>query len=74
MSEPVNDREQGIQAIIDLQAAAGITEPRDRAARNWDAFRPSERVQTMTVHKLLFPEKYGRNAAVQSGTPEVKAA
>lgn len=48
-------REQGVQAIIDLQKLAGIDEPRERAERNWDRFAPWERQATERVHRKLRP-------------------
>lgn len=50
-------REEGIQAIIDLQKMANIDEPYDRAAKSWDLFSDSEKLQTENVHKLFFKDK-----------------
>jgi hypothetical protein len=53
----VFDREKGIQAIIELQAFAGITEPRERAEKSWDEFRDFEKEQTMYVYSIICKEK-----------------
>lgn len=45
------EREAGVQAIIDLQALVGITEPRDQAERGWDAMDQDDRRSTMLAHR-----------------------
>lgn len=47
------EREAGVAAIIALQAAAGIEEPRERAERNWDMFSASERAFTMAAYQVV---------------------
>lgn len=54
MSEKEYTREQGVQAIIDLQKLAGIAEPRERAERGWDAMAEWERDATADAHRALF--------------------
>lgn len=50
-------REQGIQAIIALQAFVGIVETREQAERGWDAMDERERKQTeFAVAFFLSPE------------------
>ncbi len=44
------EREQGIQAIIALQALVGITEPREEAEANWDLFDEHEKAATMSAY------------------------
>lgn len=47
------DREKGIEAIIFLQAHVGITEPRDKAERGWDAMSKSDRKITLSVYDSM---------------------
>lgn len=55
----MNDaREKGIQAVIDLQATAGVEEPRETAEKNWDAFSDNEKSTTMSAHRAVCPDKY----------------
>lgn len=51
------DREKGIEAIIKLQAFVGIDEPRDRAARNWDAMSNLEKANTMNAFNIFFEKE-----------------
>lgn len=46
-------REQGIQAIIDLQKTVGVRETKQQAARGWDALSDSERRKTELAHKAV---------------------
>ena len=46
-------REQGIQAIIDLQASIGITESKEKATAGWDNLSPSERRSTEQAHEVV---------------------
>lgn len=45
--------EQGIKAIIALQASAGITEPEERARSEWRAFSDSNKRTTEQAHKIV---------------------
>lgn len=47
------DREDGINAIIELQRAAGIEESRDKATRAWDRMTERDRAQTTWVHRHM---------------------
>lgn len=47
------DREKGIEAIIALQAFAGITETKEEARRGWDSMSASEQRQTMAAYELV---------------------
>lgn len=51
--------DRGVQAIIDLQASAGIAEPKDKATAGWNEMSEEDRLQTMAAHRACFPEKYG---------------
>lgn len=46
-------RDDGIQAIIDLQAAAGIEETRKKAEAGWDAMSLDQQEQTILAHKVV---------------------
>lgn len=48
-----DDREAGIKAVIDLQAAAGIEETREQAQAGWDAMSNEEQENTMAVHSVV---------------------
>lgn len=51
--------EQGAQAIIALQAMAGITEPQETAEANWANFSETDKLQTESAHKIFcggFPD------------------
>lgn len=45
--------EKGAQMIIDLQAIAGIREPKARALRSWKKFAKWERESTIRAHTIL---------------------
>ncbi len=45
--------EQGIKAIIDLQAMAGITESEKDAKRGWSLLNDSAKEQTEDAHKMM---------------------
>ena len=49
-------RTMGIQAIIDLQALAGIEESRENAEKAWDGMSPHDRDNTMAAHAVLVSE------------------
>lgn len=51
-------REEGIKAVIALQAMAGITETREQAEAGWDSFSDREKKQTM-IASSLFVKKGG---------------
>jgi len=53
----MNQRAHGIQAIIDLQAAAGVTESREAAEKGWDSMSVDEQQQTMLAHRAVCPSK-----------------
>ena len=46
-------REDGIQAIIELQALAGIEETRERAEAGWNAMTLAEQQKTILFHKVM---------------------
>ena len=46
-------REDGIQALIDLQAFAGITETREDAEAGWDNMTRADQAQTMIAHGIV---------------------
>lgn len=51
--------EQGVKAIIELQAFADIEEPEERARANWRTFSPNEKESTERAHKVCcggFPD------------------
>ena len=48
-----NDREAGIKAVIDLQAAGGIDETREEAEAGWDAMSSDEKENTMAAHQVV---------------------
>lgn len=50
-----DEREDGINAVIDLQAAAGIEETREKAEAGWDAMSSAEQDNTMAAHKVVCP-------------------
>jgi hypothetical protein len=47
------DREVGIEAIVFMQALAGIREPRGVAERAWDSFTPEQKRQTLMAFECL---------------------
>lgn len=52
--------EQGVQAIIALQADVGIDEPEERARANWKGFSDNEKSSTEIAHRVVcggFPEE-----------------
>lgn len=51
----ISNREAGIAAIIFLQAHAGINEPPERAAKEWDRMREWEKRSTLEWHERLKP-------------------
>jgi hypothetical protein len=59
---------EGIQAIIALQAMAGITETEAQAKAGWAAMSEHERETTMEVHRLL-----GRAPCAARGKAKTKA-
>ena len=65
------DKEQGVQAIIDLQKSANIDEPRDKAERAWESFSDDEKEVTENTHRMLHPDKYvDRSEIKKCVTPE----
>ncbi len=46
-------KEEGIQAIIDLQKAGGITETREQAKASWESFNEEEKISTEMAHKAI---------------------
>jgi hypothetical protein len=46
-------RDDGIQAIIDLQAEAGIEETKKQAAEGWDAMSLDQQEQTILAHRVV---------------------
>ena len=44
--------EQGVKAIIALQAIAGITEPEERAKAEWGSMSDYGKEQTEMAHKV----------------------
>jgi hypothetical protein len=55
-------RDEGIQAIIDLQKHVGIDEPYERAAASWDSFRDYEKEQTELAHRAVCKRESGITA------------
>lgn len=51
--EEERERALGVQAIVDLQAAVGIEDPRDKAAAAWDGFSSFQRRQTMRAWEAV---------------------
>jgi len=49
----MSERDEGIQAIIDLQAHHDIVETQENAEAGWDAMTKSQREQTMTFHRII---------------------
>ena len=52
--------EQGIKAIIALQALAGIEEPEERAKISWQNFSEQDKISTQSAHRIVcggFPDK-----------------
>lgn len=47
------DREQGIQAVIHLQAVVGITETREEAEKSWDEMNDQEKAKTLDTASLF---------------------
>ncbi len=45
--------EEGIKAIVKLQAVTGIEEPEERARKAWEHFTDKEKEQTETVYNLM---------------------
>jgi hypothetical protein len=48
--------EEGIKAIIKLQAVAGIEEPEERARKAWENFTDEEKKQTEAVYNIMINE------------------
>lgn len=46
-------REEGIKAVIYLQAMAGFDEPREKAEAGWDGMTPSQQSTTLEVYGLM---------------------
>ena len=46
-------REQGIKAIIALQAAGGVTESEEEAAKGWDKMSERSRKTTEEAHAAV---------------------
>lgn len=46
-------RDEGIQAIIELQALAGIAESPEKAGLGWDGMSPTQRLTTENVHRVV---------------------
>jgi len=63
--------EEGTEAIIALQAIAGIVEPRERAARQWRRMTPSQRKQTELVYEkfVALPAATEEDAALPRNQP-----
>ena len=53
MAKELLTKEQGAQAIIDLQAIAGITESKDKAELSWGMMSDYEKSQTERAHKMV---------------------
>ena len=45
--------EEGIKAIIKLQAIANIEEPEERARKVWENFTDEEKEQTEAIYNIL---------------------
>jgi hypothetical protein len=48
-----DEEEKGIQAIIDLQKIAGITETPEKAKIGWNAMNDYDKETTLAAHKVL---------------------
>jgi len=54
--------EKGIQAIIDLQAVAGIIETREHATKEWtEKFSDYDKDQTMRAHIIVCGGPFKKN-------------
>jgi hypothetical protein len=49
--------EAGVQAVIALQATAGIAESREKALLGWSKMSKEEKENTMAAYKVFFPKK-----------------
>jgi hypothetical protein len=45
--------EQGIKAIIALQAVGGVKEPEEKAKSAWNSFGEQEKIATESAHKVM---------------------
>ncbi len=52
-SDLMGIRQDGIQAIIDLQALAGVEESKEKAEAGWDAMSLEQQEQTILAHKMM---------------------
>lgn len=49
--------EAGVQAVIALQATAGIAESREKALVGWSKMTAEEKENTMAAYRTFFPKK-----------------
>lgn len=49
--------EAGVQAVIALQATAGIAESREKALTGWSKMTAEEKARTMEAYGVFFPKK-----------------
>jgi len=57
------NREDGIQAVIELQALVGIEESPEDAGKGWDALQDWEQEATMKAHSLMCPQEITNDSA-----------
>jgi hypothetical protein len=57
---------EGIKAIIELQALAGITETEEQAAAGWLAMNDREKAKTLSVHRMLCKKQGDIGSLVKS--------
>lgn len=62
------DREQGIQAVIQLQAVAGINEPREEAEQAWDTMTDEQKERTMQTAASFAQGKPTREQGIEALT------
>lgn len=66
------NKEEGIKAIIDLQAFAGITESKERAAEAWDNMKQHERDVTEAFHLELVKKQSVQAERAESQASRVR--
>lgn len=47
------DEQEGVKAIIYLQALAGIDEPVEKARRGWQSMTPRQKEATLDAYKIV---------------------
>jgi hypothetical protein len=54
--------EAGVQAVIALQATAGVAESREQALLGWSKMTAEEKARTMESYDIFFPNRPKRGA------------